>query len=800
MNAVLLRHPYPLPKISDLLQKLQGFTYATAIDLSMGYYHIPLDEESQKLCTTILPWGKYQYKKLPMGIASAPDIFQSIMDDLLGDLEFARVYIDDILIVSDGTFEDHMDKLNQVLGRLEMAGFRANVRKCCFAEDELEYLGYLLTRHGIAPQPKKVEAILRINPPKNVRQLRHFLGMVNYYRDMWRRRSHLLAPLSSLVSKKTKWKWTEECQRSFEEMKRVMSKETLLAFPDFEDTFHIYTDASDYQLGAVIMQKGKPLAFYSRKLNAAQKRYTTGEQELLSIVEEFRNILLGQKLVVHTDHKNIIYGNLTNDRIARWRLLLEEFGPEYVHVAGGDNVVADALSRLDMQERTPETDEKASEVASEAKGDVKNANHIISYCLAQLERDDGRDDIRSEPESLAECFAAGEDTQIEEYPLSPRLIAKEQEKDTEIQESMKKSPEAFTKVTIENTEVTAVNNRMVIPKSLQGRIVAWTHHYLVHPGGTRLEKTLSKLCTWPNMARDIQAYTKTCRKCQLCKTNTKKYGQMPTKEAEPPIPWNRVNVDLIGPYDVKLKGTRNKKIQLRAMTMIDPATGWFEVKEIDAPTAECCQKAMDDAWFNRYPRPEYIGFDNGREFKSVFGQMTKNYGLKTKTGTSYNPQSNGVIERVHQVLGDMLRTFELEERDLDTKDPFGSFLSAAAYAIRSTYHTVLEASPAELVFGRHMLLPVKFNADWQAIQAKRQKRMEDSNARENASRIELEYKIGDLIMKARPGKLAKLRGKRDGPYTVTHVYTNGTLRIQKGVVAERISIRRVAPYYEPDRD
>jgi hypothetical protein len=161
--------------------------------------------------------------------------------------------------------------------------------------------------------------------------------------------------------------------------------------------------------------------------------------------------------------------------------------------------------------------------------------------------------------------------------------------------------------------------------------------------------------------------------------------------------------------------------------------------------------------------------------------MTKNYGIKTKTGTSYNPQSNGVIERVHQVLGDMLRTFEMEERELDNKDPFGSFLSAAAYAIRSTYHTVLEASPAELVFGRHMLLPVKFNADWQAIQAKRQKRMEDSNAKENASRIEHEYKIGDLIMKTRPGKLAKLRRKRDGPYTDTHVYTNGTLRIRKGV-------------------
>jgi hypothetical protein len=137
LNAVLKRKPFPLPKISDLLLKLKKFRYATAIDLSMGYYHIPLDEASEELCTTVLPWGKYRYKQLPMGIASAPDIFQSIMDQILGDLEFSRVYIDDILITSDGTFQDHMAKLDEVLSRLEEAGFRANVRKCFFAEDEL---------------------------------------------------------------------------------------------------------------------------------------------------------------------------------------------------------------------------------------------------------------------------------------------------------------------------------------------------------------------------------------------------------------------------------------------------------------------------------------------------------------------------------------------------------------------------------------------------------------------------------------------------------------------------------------
>ena len=148
LNAVLRRKPFPLPKISDLLQKLSGFKYATAIDLSMGYYHIPLDEESQKLCTTILPWGKYRYQRLPMGVKNSPDIFQATMDEILGDLEYTCTYIDDILITSTGSFDEHMEQLNEVLKRLEQVGFRANVRKCYFAEAELEYLGYWLTHNG----------------------------------------------------------------------------------------------------------------------------------------------------------------------------------------------------------------------------------------------------------------------------------------------------------------------------------------------------------------------------------------------------------------------------------------------------------------------------------------------------------------------------------------------------------------------------------------------------------------------------------------------------------------------------
>ena len=229
-------------------------------------------------------------------------------------LEFVRAYIDDVLITSFSTFEDHLEKLELVLQRIQQAGLKVNARKSFFAKGELEYLGYWITREGVQPLADKVKAMLNIAEPKTKKQLRSFIGLINYYRDMWPRRSHHMAPLASLTSKTSKWVWGETQRKAFHDIKKAISRQVLLAYPDFSKEFVIHTDASHLQLGAVISQDGKPIAFYSRKLNDAQTRYTTTERELLSIVEtlkEFRNILLGHKIVVHTDHKNLTYKNFS---------------------------------------------------------------------------------------------------------------------------------------------------------------------------------------------------------------------------------------------------------------------------------------------------------------------------------------------------------------------------------------------------------------------------------------------------------------------------------------------------------
>ena len=215
-----------------MLQKLRGFKWASAVDLSIGCYQIPLDEESQNMCTTVLPWGKCRCKRLPMGISSAPDVFQQVMVDLLGDLEFAQVCMDDVLVTSDSAMEDHLHELQHVLKRLEDIGFRADLTECHLFQTSLDCLGCRTTRSGVTAQAKKVQAIHNIQPPKTRKQLKRFIGMVNCYGDLWQQRSHILAPLNSLSSPKTPWKWTDECQTAFNETKRVVSHETLLTFPD----------------------------------------------------------------------------------------------------------------------------------------------------------------------------------------------------------------------------------------------------------------------------------------------------------------------------------------------------------------------------------------------------------------------------------------------------------------------------------------------------------------------------------------------------------------------------------------
>ena len=203
------------------------------------------------------------------------------MSTLFEEMEFARIYIDNLLCMTCSSYDDHLDKLKIILDRLRKAGLKVNAEKSTFCTKEIEYLGYWVTRKGIKPLPNKIEAIMELEPPKNVKGLRRFLGIIQYYRDIWEKRSHILAPLTDLVgecghtksskNKKRRFIWEEKHQKAFNETKKLVCRDVMLAYPDFTKEFLIYTDASSRQLGSVIVQKNRPLALFSRKMKNTQR-------------------------------------------------------------------------------------------------------------------------------------------------------------------------------------------------------------------------------------------------------------------------------------------------------------------------------------------------------------------------------------------------------------------------------------------------------------------------------------------------------------------------------------------------
>jgi hypothetical protein len=263
------------------------------------------------------------------------------------------------------SLDNHLDKLEEVLRQLCDAGLKVNAANSTFFALEIEYLGYVLTRDGIKPQSNKVQAILVIKPPTGVRQLRHFLGMIQYYHDLWARRSNMLAPLTSLVgewgqTKSTKakgtkmvpWQWDEVHQRAFDHIKATIAKNVVLAYPDYSKVFEIYKDASSKLLGVVITQDNRPIALFSWKLSDMQCNYSITKIELLAIVEtlkDFKGMLWGQNIKVFTDHANLMRDalGLTLDQVYQWRLLLEEYGPKIIYIKGIHNTVADVVLQLE---------------------------------------------------------------------------------------------------------------------------------------------------------------------------------------------------------------------------------------------------------------------------------------------------------------------------------------------------------------------------------------------------------------------------------------------------------------------
>jgi hypothetical protein len=335
------------------------------------------------------------------------------------------------------------------------------------------------------------------------------------------RRSHLLTPLTALTKKNVKFEWTKEHQQAFDLLKNSLAREVVLAYPDFTVPFEIYTDASKYQIGSVITQKDKPLAFYSRKLTDPQTRYTVTELELLAIVEtlrEYKCILLGHLITIYTDHKNLTFSNFTTDRVTRWRLIVEEYGPNIVYLPGKRNIIADALSRLPKLEET-----------------------------------------QDESTFLEEIFAF--DDQLDAFPIAFDIISKAQLADKKIQQRVTNNDPDFETRILQRAPLVYFKGKIAIPTNLRFRILTWYHENLLHPGADRMFHTISQHFTWPSLRTQVENFVKHCNTCQHYKAQRKKYGHVPVPDKQQIAnPWYSIAVTPLDPGSFRSRHTlRNQK-------------------------------------------------------------------------------------------------------------------------------------------------------------------------------------------------------------------------------------------------
>lgn len=394
LNEITTDDKYPLPNIADLFDKLGKSVYFSTIDLASGYHQIEVKEEDRQKTAFSTQSGHFEFTRMPFGLKTAPATFQRAMDNVLRGLQgiHCLVYLDDIIVYS-ASLQEHIEKLRLVFDRLRATNLKVTLDKCEFFRKEVLYLGHMITKEGLKPNNDKIQAVLNFPLPKTTTEIKSFLGLVGYYRKFIKDFAKITRPLTNCLKKRNKIETTEQYCMAFQMCKELLVNAPILQFPDFEKTFILTTDASDFAVGAVLSQgpigADKPIAYASRTLNDAETRYSTIEKELLAIVwavKHFRPYLYGRRFTIYTDHRPLAWLNSMkeqNSKLTRWKLRLAEFDYDIEYKNGKQNVVADALSRIRLNPL--HTDDQSMEVNADDDQLQKDIDEVIKN-IAELKR------------------------------------------------------------------------------------------------------------------------------------------------------------------------------------------------------------------------------------------------------------------------------------------------------------------------------------------------------------------------------------------------------------------------------
>lgn len=754
LNKATIKDRYPLPLISELQEQLAGAKWFTKLDLKEAYYLIRIKEGHEWKTAFRTRYGQFEYTVLPLGLTNAPATFQRLINATLYEKLDRTVlaYLDDILIYTNGSKEDHIREVRSVLKKLAEKGFKLSKEKCEAVVTEVDFLGAIINRYGIKMDPTKTAAIRNWPVPTTLKELQEFLGLTNYYRRFVKAYADKSLPLSALLRKNQKFKWESEQQKAFETLKAEYTDDKILAAPDHEKPFRMETDASKRALSAVLHQwienDWRPVAFHSRKLQPAEENYDAGDQELLAIVDackHWRHHLVGAKFPVEvvTDHKNLLKFTTTKEltgRHVRWAETLSSYDLRISHRKGKENKAADALSR------SPEFKNTGKKPRG-ALLKIQDDHWIPSEYVGLVVQEYGTEGLREKYES---------DTYWKEHG----------------DELYKKGHWWYHR-----------NGGRYLPESMHTQLIKDMHeHALVgHPGRDRMNELLSRSYFIPGRNEKVAEVLDNCGTCKQSKPDRQKpMGRLQALEPAKG-PWERIAFDLITKLPTSkepMTGTEYDAIWVVSDYFTKYA---YFIPYKEASSAEELAYMILRTVIAQHGVPEIIISDRASTYTSKFWRaLSKRLGIDHRHSTAYHPQTDGMVERLNQTLEQYLRAFQGAQ-----KNHWVEHLPLAQFAYNNSKHSTTGETPFRANYGRNPKVleehstPESGNEageyrakSWASIAKKLQQRKEAMESTANKSRrMEPAWEEGTKVYVS--NRNAKIRGKGrkleklwSGPYEI----------------------------------
>uniref|UniRef100_A0A8C1XCE3 Gypsy retrotransposon integrase-like protein 1 n=1 Tax=Cyprinus carpio TaxID=7962 RepID=A0A8C1XCE3_CYPCA len=725
LNARTRKDAFPLPRIEESLDSLTGARWFSTMDLASGYNQVPVSEQDRPKTAFCTPFGLFEWNRMPFGLCNAPSTFQRLMQRLFGDQQCQSLllYLDDIVIFSSSV-EQHLERLELVLSRLQCEGLKAKLEKCAFFRSEVTYLGHVISADGVSTDPKKIEAVAQWPQPTSVSELRSFLGFASYYRRFVEGFAKLAAPLHRLVAEfggtKSRKRaepgfasgWTTHCQRSFESLKGKLISAPVLCYADFSLPFILEVDASLGGLGAVLSQeqggKVRPVAYASRGLRPTERNmsnYSSMKLEFLALkwamAEKFREYLLGHKCVVYTDNNPL--SHLTSAKLGateqRWASQLACFDFEVKYRPGRCNKNADALSRQNPPvlevagSLFPGTGVPASvrqavavplaPVACQAVvtalpghsldhiGGLQEADPVIGEILGFWRKQEFPGPLERRQLSQAALILLRQwDRLVEKQGVIYRRIFRPDGGDEILQ--------------------------VVLPSVLQRDVLQGLHQEHGHQGIERTTELVRQRCYWPGMTAKVARWVQECERCQVAKdTEPAARSFMGHLLASRPNEILAIDFTLL---EASRSGLEN------VLVMTDVFTKFTLAVPTRDQRAETVAQVLVCEWFYKFGVPVRIHSDQGRNFESLLiQQLCKLYGVEKSRTTPYHPAGNGQCERFNRTLHNLLRTLPVSR-----KRDWVSCLPQVLFSYNTTPHQATGESPHFLMFGQEPRLPIDF--------------------------------------------------------------------------------------------